>query len=92
MTNRILTIAFLKAWSIEFTLLNFSLNKTRVSDTDASFLHARLSDVFVTTKIYGKRDYFEFDIVNFPFFSGTHATPGEKNKPDVSLFVTKKSV
>ena len=30
-------------------------------------LHLSLSDGFVKTKIYDKRDDFDFDIVNFPF-------------------------
>ena len=43
-----------------------------MSYTEASFLdfHLSISDGFVTTKIYGKRDYFDFDIVNFPFLDG----------------------
>ena len=45
------------------------LNKTNVSDTEASFLdlHLSISNGFVKTKIYDKRDDFDFDIVNFPF-------------------------
>ena len=30
-------------------------------------LHLSISDGFVKTKIYDKRDDFDFDIVNFPF-------------------------
>ena len=30
-------------------------------------LHLSISDGFVKTKIYDKRDDFNFDIVNFPF-------------------------
>ena len=47
----------------------FQLNKDNVSDTEASFLdlHLSISDGFVKTKIYDKRD---FDIVNFPFLDG----------------------
>ena len=43
------------------------LNKANVSDAEASFLDLPLSisDGFVKTKIYDKRD--DFDIVNFPF-------------------------
>ena len=46
------------------------LNKANMSDTEASFLdlHLSLSDGFVKTKIYDKRD--DFDIVNFPFLDG----------------------
>ena len=46
------------------------LNKANVSDTEASFLdlHLSISDGFVKTKIYDKRD--DFDMVNFPFLDG----------------------
>ena len=48
------------------------LNKANVSDTQTSFLdlHLSISDGFVKTKIYDKRDDFDFDIVNFPFLDG----------------------
>ena len=48
------------------------LNKANVSDTEASFLylHLSISDGFVKTKIYDKRDDFDFDVVNFPFLDG----------------------
>ena len=51
------------------------LNKANVSDTEASFLdlHLSISDSFVQTKIYDKRDIFDFDIVNFPFLDGNVA-------------------
>ena len=41
-----------------------------MSDTEASFLdlYLPISDGFVKTKIYDKRD--DFDIVNFPFLDG----------------------
>ena len=47
-------------------------NKAIVSDTEASFfnLHLSQSDDFVKTKIYDKRDHFDFDIVNFLFLYG----------------------
>ena len=47
-------------------------NKTNVSDTEASFLdlHLSISDGFVKTKIYDKRDDFDFDTVNFLFLDG----------------------
>ena len=49
--------------------LEFQLHKTKVSDTEASFLdlHLSISDGFVKTKIYDKREDFDFDIVNLPF-------------------------
>ena len=45
------------------------LNKANTSDTEAPFLdlHLSISNGFVSSKIYGKRDDFDFDIVNFPF-------------------------
>ena len=45
------------------------LNKANVSYADASFLdlHLSVSDGFVMTKNYDKRDDFDFDIVDFPF-------------------------
>ena len=45
------------------------LNKANTSDTEASFLdlHLSISNGFVSSKIYDKRDDFDFDIVNFPF-------------------------
>ena len=45
------------------------LNKTNTSDTEAAFLdlHLSISNVIVSTKIYDKRDDFDFEIVNFPF-------------------------
>ena len=40
-----------------------------MSDTRPHFmdLHSSISDGFVKTKLYNKRDEFDFDIVNFPF-------------------------
>ena len=48
------------------------LNKANLSDTDIFFLdlHLSISDGFVKAKLYDKRDDFDFDIVNFPFFDG----------------------
>ena len=45
------------------------LNKANTSDTEAPFsdLHLAISNGFVSSKIYDKRDVFDFDIVNFPF-------------------------
>ena len=45
------------------------LNKVNTSDTEASFLdlHLSISNDIVSTKIYDKRDDFDFEIVNFPF-------------------------
>ena len=45
------------------------LNKANVSDAEVSFsdLHLSISDGIVKTKIYDKRDDFDFDIVNFTY-------------------------
>ena len=43
------------------------LNKANTSDTENPFLdlHLSISNSFVSSKIYDKRDDFDFDIVNF---------------------------
>ena len=48
------------------------LNRANSSDTKALFLDLNLciSNGTVSTKIYDKRDDFDFDIVNFPFLDG----------------------
>ena len=48
------------------------LNKANISDTEAPFLdlHLSVGNGFVSSKIYDKRDDFDFDIVNFPFLDG----------------------
>ena len=48
------------------------LNKVNTSDTEAAFLdmHSSVSNDIVSTKIYAKRDNFDFEIVNFPFLDG----------------------
>ena len=48
------------------------LNKANTSDTEAAFLdlHLSISNDIVSTKIYDKRDDFDFEIVNSPFLDG----------------------
>ena len=48
------------------------LNKANASDTEAAFLDLNLSihNDIVSTKTYDKREYFYFDIFNFPFLDG----------------------
>ena len=48
------------------------LIKANISDTEAPFLdlHLSVANGFVSSKIYDKRDDFDFDIVNFPFLDG----------------------
>ena len=45
------------------------LNRANTSDTEAAFLdmHLSISNDMISTKIYDKRDDFDFEIVNFPF-------------------------
>ena len=47
-------------------------NKADISDTEAAFLDLNLSisNDIVSTKIYDKRDDFDFEIVNFSFLDG----------------------
>ena len=57
------------------------LNKANNTDTEAPFLdlHLSIANGFVSSKIYDKRDDFDFDIVNFPFLDGDvprHASYG----------------
>ena len=46
-----------------------ALNKANTSYKEAAFLdlHLSISNDIVSTKIYDKRDDFDFVIVNFPF-------------------------
>ena len=48
------------------------LNKANISETEAPFLdlHLSVANGFVSSKIYDKRDDFDFDIVNVPFLDG----------------------
>ena len=50
------------------------LNKANSSDTEAPFLDLNLSitNGIVSSKIYDKRDDFNFEIVNFPFLDGVY--------------------
>ena len=47
-------------------------NKANTSDTEATFLdlHLSISNGFVSSKIYDKRDDFDFDTAYFPFLGG----------------------
>ena len=51
---------------------DLQLNKANTSGTEAAFLdlHLSISYDIVSTKIYDKRDDFDFEIVNFPFLDG----------------------
>ena len=57
---------------------DFQLNKTNSSDTEAPILDLNLSitNGIVSSKIYDKRDDFNFEKVNFPFLHGdVHRSP-----------------
>ena len=62
----------MKVWSIVFIHPELQLNKAYTSDTEAPFLdlHLSISNGFVSSRIYDKRDDFDFDIVKFPFLDG----------------------
>ena len=49
--------------------LELQLNKTNISDSEAAFLdsHLSISNDIVSTKIYDKRDDFDYEIVNLQF-------------------------
>ena len=63
-------------WLVKYILYIYpselQLNKANTSDTEAAFLdlHLSISNDIVFTKIYDKRNDFDFDIVNFPFLDG----------------------
>ena len=46
------------------------LNKANSSDTGAPFLNMSITNGIVSSKIYDKRDDFNFEIGNFPFLDG----------------------
>ena len=48
------------------------LNKANTSDTEVTILdlHLSISNAIVSTKIYDKRDDFDFEIVNLPYLDG----------------------
>ena len=53
------------------------LNIAKNSDTEAAFLdlHLSISNDIVSTKIYNKRDDFDFEFVNFLFLDGDVPRP-----------------
>ena len=52
--------------------LELHLNKANTSATEAAFLdlHLSISNDIVSSKIYDKRDDFDFEIVNIPILDG----------------------
>ena len=63
---------FRRCFMSESKTTELQLNKANSSDTEAPFLDLNLSitNGIVSSKIYDKRDDFNFEIVNFPFFDG----------------------
>ena len=66
------------------------LNKVNSSDIEALFLDLNLSitNDIVSSKMYDKRDDFNFEIVNFPFMEMFHALLPMANI-FLSLFICK---
>ena len=65
-------VYFLRSHSLLTKILYIFYYKANISDTEAPFLdlHLSVANGFVSSKIYDKRDDFDFDIVNFPFLDG----------------------
>ena len=65
---------------------DLQLNKANSSDTEAPFLDLNLSitNGIVSSKIYDKRDDFNFEIVNFPFLDGD--VPGS---PSYGVYISQ---
>ena len=64
---------FLFCYERDFTMyLSDDKQADAISDTGAAFLdlHLSISNDIVSTKIYDKRDDFDFEIVNFPILDG----------------------
>ena len=72
---------YFKTMVSQIYLSELKLNNANTSDTDATFLdlHLSFSNDIVSTKIYDKRDDFDFEIVNFLFLDGDvpRSTPME---------------
>ena len=70
------------------------LNKANSSDTEAPFLDLNLSitNGKVSSKIYDKRDDFNFEIVNVPFLDGDFPCPLPMVYIFLSLFVLLECV
>ena len=70
------------------------LNKANSSDTEAPFLDLNLSitNVIVSSKIYDKREDFNFEIVNFPFLDGDVLSSLSYGVYILSLFVLQECV
>ena len=64
------------SWSSDFSLSTTASNRKTsyfgyLFSLALSMIHLSISDGFVQTKLYDKRDDFDFDIVNFPFLDSS---------------------
>ena len=66
--------------------IELQLNRANSSDTEAPFLDLNLSitNGTVSSKIYDKRDDFNFELVNFPFLDGDN--PGS---PSYGVYISQ---
>ena len=64
------------------------LNKANTSDSEAPLLdlHLSISNGFVSSKIYDKRDDFDFAFVNFPFLGGDGDVP---RRPFYGVYISQ---
>ena len=77
-------------------LPELQLNKAKTSDSETPvfYLHLSISYGFVTSKMYSKRDDFDFAIVKFPFLDGDvpHRPSYGVYISELMLFVTECSI
>ena len=67
----------------------FQLNNDNTSDTESAFLdmHLSISNDNFSTKIYDKRDDFDFEIVNFTFLMVMFLAPHPMESLSLKSFV-----
>ena len=67
-----INIVYFDNMASQIYLSELQLNKANISDTEAALLdlHLSISNDIFSTKIYDKRDNFDFEIVTFPFLDG----------------------
>ena len=66
--NLIMLAVFINNMASQIVPEDLQLNKANTSDTDASFFYFIFNNI-VSTKMYNKRDDFDFEIINFPFLN-----------------------
>ena len=72
-------------WLVKYTLQSSNLIKPMPLIPKPHFLdlHLSIANDIVSTKIYDKRDDFDFEIVNFPFLDGD--VPRSTSMESISL-------